>query len=73
MAMTFKQAKEKLAKIADGRYSSIRYEETFHDDGTVSIECYVYIKDVGWTEGETWESVFEKLEDPDKKYKGQPE
>jgi len=62
--LTFKEAKEKLLKLAKGRYSAIKYEETFLRNGSIIVECSVYIDSKSWCSGETWELVLAKLENP---------
>lgn len=59
--MTFKQAYEKLHKIADGKYNSLQYKFTTYEDGNIDIECCVYIDGYSHYSGVTWEQAFEKL------------
>ena len=60
--MTFKQAKQKLATIADGEYRSIKYEETIYDDNSVGTVCTIYITGYGLNHGKTWALAFASLE-----------
>lgn len=74
--MKFKEAKAKLAKIADGKYHSLEYSITnFKSVGrrterTERAECGVYIDGVSWSFGPTWEAAFKKL---DRQLRGLPE
>ena len=56
--MTFKEAKAKLKEIADGKYHSIQYELTEHEDGNLASECEIYIDKEGWYKDSTWEEAF---------------
>ena len=53
--MTFKEAEEKVRKIAGGRYCSIRYDRIYAGGGKGYIPvCDVYIDGVGWHTAETF-------------------
>lgn len=68
--MTFKQAKKKLKKIANGKYHSITYELTEHHTGDMAAKCTLYIDGYGvFHNGKTWELAFSSLEttEPDLK------
>jgi uncharacterized protein (UPF0261 family) len=67
--MTFKQANEKLGKIADGRYHSLKFELTTCTGGSrLMTKCSVYVgssdpNDGGWmASGETWAEAFDELD-----------
>lgn len=60
--MTFKQAKKKLKKIADGQYHSIKYELTEFQDGSQESECNLYIHGGQHNYAATWDLAFSLLE-----------
>ena len=64
--MKFSEAKEKLKKIANGRYHSISYELAESHFGDQRSECRIYIHDgVNLSvsaKGKTFEECFNKLE-----------
>ena len=41
--MTFIQARNELAKVADGEYSSIRYEAIYHEEKLIGTSCELYL------------------------------
>lgn len=59
--MTFKQAKKKLAKIANGEYHSLSYEADYHSGVAPAIKCRVYIHNQGFYGGTTWNDAFARL------------
>jgi hypothetical protein len=59
--MTFKEAREKLKRIADGRYCSLSYKESHSSSGDLEVECAVYIGGHSFYRGPTWETAFELL------------
>ena len=59
--MTFKQAKNELEKIADGKYHTLRYEITETQFGNLIQCCEVYIEGLTWYNGETWGIALDKL------------
>ncbi len=59
--MNFKEAKDKLKKLAKGEYHSIKYEITEYNGGELRQECSVYIAGRGWCEERTWELAFKSL------------
>jgi hypothetical protein len=62
--MTFKRARKELAKIANGRYHSLRYEETKHSEyggGEIRQDVSVYIDGMDYYKGNTWEEAFAAL------------
>lgn len=63
--MNFIEAKTKLAKIANGRYHSVRYEISEHADKSIVQECGLYINGIGWTASTSWAGAFELLEAPE--------
>ena len=67
--MTFKKAKKKLRKIADGRYHTIKYELVEHCDGREVAECSLYIDGGVYHKAKTWDLAFSSLENinPDPK------
>jgi hypothetical protein len=63
--MTFRQARKKLEKIADGRYHGLMFEATFPAHSTIETKCRVYITidTKCWMEdGRTWDEAFARLD-----------
>lgn len=64
--MNFKQAAEKLEKIADGRYHSLSYDLTTLSEkfgkGRKEQNCKIYIDRLSWHCGTTWDDAFERLD-----------
>jgi hypothetical protein len=64
--MNFKEAKDKLAELANGEYHSLRYSVTEYSritgDHKPYQECEVYINNKGWHKGDTWEEAFKSLD-----------
>jgi len=62
--MNFVQAKQKLRKIANGKYFAIEYKEI---DFGIAIQpevvCNVYINGSNWHKAATWEDALKKLEE----------
>ena len=67
--MNFKEAKDKLKEIADGRYHSVFYEITERTNGTLQQQVGLYIDEVDWYSAETWEEAFELLSGRQKEIK----
>lgn len=61
--MNMAAAKLKLMQIAGNEYHAIKYQMTDTGKGSASQECSVYINDIGWHEGKTWESAFFSLQE----------
>jgi len=60
--MTFKEAQEKLEKLANGKHHALSFEYFKHTTGNVGTTCSVYIEDVSWFCGDTFAQAFDKLE-----------
>lgn len=61
--MTFKEAKEKLKALANGRYHTIEFSLTEHHDGEIEPRCTLYVADIdSRPSGRTWEEAFIALE-----------
>lgn len=59
--MKFLEAREKLLKLADGKYCTITYSvKDFR--GESHIVCEVYLGDYNFHRGETWEEALQSLE-----------
>ena len=60
--MTFAEAKQRLKKVARGRYHSIEYElaefDEHYGDGRQETTCTLYIDGEGLFHGPTFEDVF---------------
>ena len=41
--MTFKEAKDQLKNLANGRYHAIQYQLVEYASGSLEVECYLYI------------------------------
>jgi hypothetical protein len=59
--MKFADARQRLLDLADGKYCSLEYSETFHEDRTCLTECKLYIADYNWVTGKTWDEAFEAM------------
>lgn len=60
--MTFKEAKAALKEMAEGKYHSIKFEQTEYADGQIKSECSVYIADLGHTaDHETFEDALQAM------------
>ena len=60
--MTFKESREKLNKKFAGLYHTIRYEETYYNNGEFKVECDLYVDGKGHHIGSTWEEAWYQLE-----------
>lgn len=61
--MNFKEAKDKLKKLADGSFHSISYEIIEYSNGDIDSKCELYTDSVNKIfSGRTWEIAFNKLE-----------
>ena len=56
--MTFKQAKKRLKKIAEGRFHSLRLDVTEFTSGELETKCSVYIDGETFYCGDTFEKAF---------------
>lgn len=61
--MTFKQAEQKLDRIAKTQYHSITYQRTTNVDGKRSQECTLYVDPSMMVVASTWAEAFAKLEE----------
>lgn len=59
--MNFQEAAKKLNEIAGGKFSSLEYEVDQGRGIVIGISCSVYVSDVGYYKGPTWEDAFSKL------------
>jgi hypothetical protein len=59
--MKFSEAKEKLKKIANGKYHSLKYEYGLHSNNKESVECMLYIHPNVMVGSDNWKNAFEKL------------
>jgi hypothetical protein len=59
--MTFKEASEKLGRVANGKYHMIQYSKATHCEGNVKEQCQLYVDGFDWEWDETWEKAFDKL------------
>lgn len=61
--MTFKEAKDKLRELAQGRYHAIEYELTEYAHGGLKAGCRLYIDPNTSTKWQpTWEMAFDELQ-----------
>lgn len=60
--MKFQTAVNKLKKIANGKYCSVDYGQTFYPDGTRRAECSLYIDGGKMYNAPTWHEVFHLIE-----------
>lgn len=60
--MKFREAQEKLEKIAAGRYCALHFKVMSFGDGECETECSVYLHGGRYHEGPTWEDAFRSLE-----------
>jgi len=60
--MTFKEAKDRLKSLANGRYHSLSYELTELRSGGLRAKCWVYIDPRISAEGSTWQEALIKME-----------
>jgi hypothetical protein len=61
--MSFKKAEKKLKKMAKGEYYALQYELTVHPEYKHTEQaCKVYISNVSWFSGKSWEIAFTLLE-----------
>ncbi len=56
--MNFVEAKQKLKKVAKGRYHSLRYEVTEDASGDLTQVCVVYIDGSEILEAPSWAEAF---------------
>jgi hypothetical protein len=56
--MTFQQAKDKVKRLAEGKYHGISFELNEFSTGEQRIECSIYIADETWYKGSSWEGAF---------------
>ena len=59
--MNFQQAKDKLKKLAKGKYHSISYEISEYPPDGLEQKCSVYISGYNWEQEKTWELAFKEL------------
>ena len=61
--VNFQQAERKLKKLAKGKYYSITYEYSNHQEHkTVYQECKVYTATTGWLSAKSWKIVLALLD-----------
>jgi len=60
--MNFITAKNKLKKLANGKYHSITYELNEYSNGKLETKCYLYIDPGISLKAPTWTEAFAKLE-----------
>jgi hypothetical protein len=60
--MKIAEAKRKLMELANGGFHSIEYSVDDHGEGRVTQKCKVYLPDLGFFEGSSWESALTQLE-----------
>ena len=63
--MKFQTAKDKLKKLAKGKYHTIQYELSEVSEGKFDTKCWLYIGDAYGgksADGETFRECFDKLE-----------
>jgi len=65
--MTWEQAKERLGKLARGRYHVIKFGLTNYGEGINGVriepECSVYIDKYNYCTAKTWETALSMMED----------
>jgi len=61
--MTFRQAEQKLDRIAKAQYHSITYQRTTHTDGRRTQQCTLYVDPSSLAVASTWAEAFAKLEE----------
>ena len=59
--MKFKEAKDELKSLANGRYHSLSYELTEFTRGRLEAECSLYIDSRISVRGSTWQEAFIKM------------
>lgn len=59
--MTFNEARVRLAKISKGKYRSILFEVSEHEDGVCEVICSVYVDGYKWHQGRTFEEALTLL------------
>jgi len=60
--MTFKEAKDELKSLANGRYHSLSYELTEYRSGVLQVKCWAYVDPSISTETSNWKDTLLKME-----------
>ena len=61
MSMRMREAKNRLKKLADGKYYSISYEFSEYVNSKPTNRCTTYIDGYSHCSGKTWEESLNKI------------